>query len=257
MFELWIKNWRRRRIVKRQIPEHWPQLLAGGLWYWQVLSHEQRLRLLKLIAIFLHEKEIVVPAQVKDVERVQVVVAGAACLMLLGFDDWYCFDRVQTVVLSNEQIVERMQVSGSPNIFGDVVALGVYAKGSPIRLVWPEVQRQCRQSRWADSVVIHEFAHHVDDLDGALAGDPPFQTRGLEVRWQEVASQETMRLKAEVAQGVDTILDPYGLESPAEFFAVACEAFFCQPVELHQFHRDLFGLLSTLFRLDPRPWFQV
>lgn len=257
MFELWTKNWRRRRIVKRQTPEHWPQFLAGGLWYWPVLTPEQRTRLLKLIAIFLHEKEIVVPSQIPDVERVRVVVAGTTCLMLLGFDDWYCFDRVQTVVLSNQSFVQPMQVSGSTNIMGEVVATGVYSKGSPIRLVWPELQRQCRQSRWAENVAIHEFAHHIDDLDGALAGDPPFQTKGLELRWQSVAEEEMRRLEQDVAQGFETILDPYGLENPVEFFAVACEAFFCQPISLHQFHRELFELLSTLFRLDPRPWFQV
>jgi Mlc titration factor MtfA (ptsG expression regulator) len=257
LFELWTKNWRRRRIVKRQIPFEWPNHLTGGLWHWQVLNPEQRIRLLKLIAIFLHEKEFVVPAQIHEVESVRVVVAGAACLMLLGFDDWYCFDRVETVVLSLDPIVERMQISGSTGVVGDVVATGIYSKGSPIRLVWPEVQRQCRQARSLENVLIHEFAHHIDDLDGTLAGDPPFQSRRLELRWEQVAKQEIKRLEADVANGQETILDPYGLENSVEFFAVACEAFFCQPVELRRFHRELFELLSTLFRLDPRPWFRA
>ncbi len=255
MFDLWTKNWRRKRILRQPVPPRWPNILAHNFWYWHVLHAKQQTRLLSLIAIFLKEKEVVVPDNINDSESAKVTVAAAACLMLLGFDDWYCFDRITTVVLSSQHIVNRMQVAGAPGVFGEFVASGIYTSGSPVQLYWRDVAAECRDPASFRNVVIHEFAHHIDDLDGSLAGDPPFPSTRLVRLWEEVASDELERLQGQTKRDEDTVLDAYGTSDPVEFFAVACEAFFCNPLGLFENHRQLFELLQTLFRLDSRPWF--
>jgi hypothetical protein len=256
MFQLWLKDWRRRRLIRRPAPVHWPGILQQRLWYWNYLSAAQRQRLLQLIAIFLREKEVVVPRELADPEAARVTVAGAACLMLLGFEDTYCFDRIQTIILTLRPFRQQVQVSAVDGLFGDMLASGAYSRNAPVALSWRDVQRECASPEQAANVVIHEFAHHIDDLDGAMAGDPPFPSQQLVSRWKEVSRREFERLEELQAAGVETVIDPYGLEDEVEFFAVCCEAFFCNPLGLEEEHPELFELLQFLFRLDPRPWFQ-
>lgn len=207
--------------------------------------------------IFLKEKEVVVPSNVAEPEAARLTVAAAACLMLLGFDDTYCFDRIQTIILTLRPFRQQVQVSAVDGLFGEMLASGAYSRNAPVALSWRDVERECATSELGANVVIHEFAHHIDDLDGAMAGDPPFPSQGLVARWKEVSRREFDRLRKLQATGVETVIDPYGLEDPVEFFAVCCEAFFCNPLGLEDEHPDLFEMLQVLFRLDTRPWFEV
>jgi hypothetical protein len=106
-----------------------------------------------------------------------------------------------------------------------------------------------------NNVVLHEFAHHVDGLDGEMEGIPPFATRELTELWRHVATHELERLRSAVQLGLPTVLDAYGAESLIELFAVATEAFFCDGHNLYQDHQKLYSLLSQLYRLDSRDWF--
>ncbi len=256
VLHLWLKDWRRKRLLRQPTPPKWSLILRERLWYWERLSPEQRLRLLQLVSIFLHEKEVVTPPGMDHPETVQVTVAAAACLMLLGFEDTYCFDRIQTVILTERPFRQQVQFSQVDGLVGDLLASGSYSRNAPVALSWRDVQRECRDLWSVRNVVIHEFAHHIDDLDGSLAGDPPFPNQELVRRWKEVSRLELQELRQRYAEGFETVVDPYGLDDPVEFFAVCCEAFFCNPLELEAAHPELFALLQILFRLDPRPWFE-
>jgi Mlc titration factor MtfA (ptsG expression regulator) len=61
-------------------------------------------------------------------------------------------------------------------------------------------------------------------------------------------------LKRRARQGLPTVLDSYGSTSPAEFFAVATEAFFERPSALRRVRPALFEELLRYYRVDPRRW---
>ena len=46
-------------------------------------------------------------------------------------------------------------------------------------------------------------------------------------------------------------LDPYGATNPAEFFAVATEAFFDVPTQLEAHEPDLYGVFRDYYGQDP------
>lgn len=255
MFDLWFKGRRRRKLAEKSPPKHWPQILQNSFWYWEYISPSQQRRLLQLMQIFIHEKEIVVPQDVPQPELAKVTVAAAACLMLLGFDDLYCFDRVRTVILQSRSFQQKVR-SNSPHIVSEVQASGVYSKGGPLVLSWPQVASQCYSPEYTSNVVMHEFAHHIDDLDGAVDGEPPFPKQNQRAAWKEQSRLAMERVEELDSIGIQTAIDTYGLTNPEEFFAEACEAFFCNPNLLNSQFPEVFDLLSQLFRLDPSEWFR-
>ena len=104
------------------------------------------------------------------------------------------------------------------------------------------------------NVVLHEFAHLIDHhLDGMLSR-PAAGADGAEDSWQAVLDREYQRLCDAVDAGEDTLIDPYGAEDPAEFLAVATEAFFGLPAELREQHPQLYARLVDLYGLDPASW---
>jgi Mlc titration factor MtfA (ptsG expression regulator) len=109
---------------------------------------------------------------------------------------------------------------------------------------------------WADgqNVVLHEFAHQLDSESGAPNGAPILGGAAAYRRWSSVLSQEYEALRYEAMSGQRSVLDHYGASSPAEFFAVATEAFFQRPYQTAQRHPALYRELQQYYRLEPRAW---
>jgi len=256
MFDLWFKGWRRKRILKIAAPEHWPNVLHQRLWYWRYLSSSQQSRLLQLSQIFLHEKEIVVSQEIRNPEPAKLLVAATASLMLLGFRDLYCFDKIKSVVLQTGSVVYRKRASSHEVVSQEEIASGVYMQGGPVALSWDDVSRQCFSDEHGHNVVIHEFAHHIDDLNGVMDGEPPFPTVSLANRWKAAAAAAMERVEELESIGITSVIDAYGLTNKLEFFAVSCEAFYCNPIELEREFREVFELLTLLFQLNPQQWFE-
>ena len=143
---------------------------------------------------------------------------------------------------------------GGAFVTADPWVSGVYAAGDTIVLSWEDAEWECADPGFRANVIIHEFAHHVDDLDGALQGDPPFATAKQSRKWRRLIQDEMERLSDQISVGASTVLRPYALTNLAEFFAVACEAYFCDSHALAEEHPELFAMLQTLFRFDTRLW---
>ena len=100
------------------------------------------------------------------------------------------------------------------------------------------------------NVVLHEFAHQLDFLDGYADGTPPLSSREEYRRWRDVMTDEYERLVRESEHGHARVLDAYGATNPAEFFAVATEAFFEKPVQLQRRHPALYEVLRGYYCQD-------
>ncbi|MDZ7686070.1 MAG: M90 family metallopeptidase [Gammaproteobacteria bacterium] len=102
------------------------------------------------------------------------------------------------------------------------------------------------------NVVLHEFAHKLDMLNGDADGLPPLHRDMSRARWSEVLGAAFDDLSQYDEADPDAWMDPYGAESPAEFFAVASEAFFDTPAALHATRPALYEQLRAFYRQDPR-----
>ncbi|MFT3905406.1 MAG: M90 family metallopeptidase [Steroidobacteraceae bacterium] len=117
-----------------------------------------------------------------------------------------------------------------------------------ILLSWPDVLAGARAGD-GYNVVLHEFAHQ---LDHAL--DQELSSPDADHPWHRILNEEFLALQAAVDAGEDTLIDPYGSDDPAEFFAVATEVFMERPEELRNQHPRLYAALRKLYGVDPAEW---
>jgi Mlc titration factor MtfA (ptsG expression regulator) len=101
------------------------------------------------------------------------------------------------------------------------------------------------------NVVIHEFAHKLDMLNGQADGMPALHSGIDEAEWQQTFMTSYDDFCRRVDNDEETIIDPYASEHPAEFFAVLSESFFELPAVVHREYPELYALLSRYYRQDP------
>jgi Mlc titration factor MtfA (ptsG expression regulator) len=103
--------------------------------------------------------------------------------------------------------------------------------------------------------VLHEFAHQLDMSNGRIVdGTPPMRDRTEYDRWVQVMTREFEQLRQRCRQRRPGVLDCYGTQDPAEFFAVATEAFFERPYAVRNQCPDLYEVLRNFYELDPTGW---
>ena len=104
------------------------------------------------------------------------------------------------------------------------------------------------------NVVIHEFAHQLDQEKGYANGAPNLGRQEHYQRWAQVLGTEFNELQAQVDDEQPSLFGAYAATNPAEFFAVASEVFFEQPRRMAEEHPALYIELSRYYRLDPQSW---
>lgn len=198
------------------------------------------------IQVFLSEKRFEGAAGFVLDERVRVVIAGNACLLLLHRETDY-FPFLRTTVVYPTLYVARYTRRGPGGVVeeGEEVRAGESWPLGTVVLAWDAVA-QAGFGPGARNVVVHEFAHQLDLEDGAMQGVPVLPPE-LAEPWQKIFFGEHQR--------VSLPLEPAGLslarQSPAEFFATAVELFFADPWSLHARFPRLYALLSQYFRQNP------
>ena len=183
-------------------------------------------------------------------DEMKVTIAAQACLLTLArdADD---FAGVQSIlVYPNEYAVPDGRQRQEFSIVGKSARLGEAWYRGPVILSWAAVLENSRDLGGGENLVWHEFAHQLDMLDREIDGTPPLADRAQYRQWTDVMTAEHRRLRASARSGQPTLLDPYGTVNEAEFFAVATECFFDQPIEMRQQHAELYQLFEAFYRQD-------
>jgi hypothetical protein len=129
--------------------------------------------------------------------------------------------------------------------------IGQAFQQGPLIIVWDAALFDGRHPESGHNVIYHEFAHKLDMLDGAADGTPPLRDRTEYRDWVLTCSREYLRLKHDIENGRKSFLNAYGTTSEAEFFAVATERFFDQPLLMIKHAPDLYRVLKEYYRQDP------
>ncbi len=250
-----LKKRRRRQLLDTPFPVPWRPFLDDVVFY-RYLSESAQSRLRDALRIFIAEKTWEGSRDLVVTEQMQVTIAAQACLLVLGMDDFY-FDNVPTVLILPEDFVrkEKHGLGGDLYLEADIERIGEADHRGQVVLSWSDVLYEARHPGQRANLVIHEFSHQLDMLNGEFDG-VPLLPPALAQRWQEIMAREFQRLVRQAERGHEsTLLDPYGATNPAEFFAVVCECFFDLPAHLEAEQPQLYALLRDYFRQDPASWY--
>jgi len=246
-----LEKWRRRRILKQE-------LIAESIWrpvvarlpFLHGLSEGELNRLRQWTAIFLHDKKIHGVQGLIMTEAMRVTIAVQACLLILYLDPEYYDDWVEVIVYPGKFILDRAYQDGAGVVHtGRIVASGESWLAGPVILSWEDVAHAHHEA--GGNVVIHEFAHKLDMLNGSANGYPPLHSSMDPRDWAETFSRAYEVFYGQVEQGVETGINPYAAANPAEFFAVLSEVFFVKPHLLKQRFPEVYRQLVLYYRQDP------
>lgn len=251
----WRLARRRERLAAQPFPAPWRRILRLRVPLVARLPARQQLRLKGLMQVFLAEKPIIGCRGLRVTDEMRVTIAALACLPLLGAARGVYPELRQILLYPGAFVVERsMPTPGGLQSEQRRVLLGESWSQGQVLLAWDEVRRGAATPGDGHNVVIHEFAHQLDQAGGPANGAPALATTEDYQRWSTVMSREFERLRWRLSQGETTLIDPYGASEPAEFFAVVSELFFERPHELAQQHPELYSELQRYYRLDPAGW---
>jgi Mlc titration factor MtfA (ptsG expression regulator) len=248
MFGL-FEAWRRSRALR-------PAPLDVALWrrvtsrlpFLHGLTEADAGRLKDYATLFLREKEMHGARGFVLTDAVRLSIAVQACLPILNLGLEAYRGWVGIVIYPGEFKVRREHVdeSGVVHEYDDALS-GEAWPGGPVILSWQDVSL----GEAGYNVVIHEFAHKLHMSRGDMDDFPPPHPDMDRERWLAAWDSAYDRFCGQVDRGVDTEIDPYACEQPAEFFAVLSETFFTSPQAVRAPFPELYGQLALFYRQDP------
>ncbi len=251
---LWTAQ-RRWRVRRRPFPPAWRALLRERMPYFAQLPADLQLQLKKHVQVFVAEKPFIGCAGLAVTTEMRVLIAAQACLLLLNRRAGGFGGLRQVLVYPGAFVVNRVQSQAAGLVSeGRQVLLGESWQQGQVILSWPDVLAGAADPADGHNVVIHEFAHQLDQHNGAANGAPFLGRRDAYAGWAATLGAAFTRLQQAVARGEPAALDAYGASDPAEFFAVASEAFFEQPQALRAAEPALFDALAGYYRVNPLSW---
>ncbi len=205
------------------------------------------------IRLFLHQVEFIGCNGLEVTDEMRLSIAGQACLLIVNTDTWY--SHLRTILIYPGAFKSRFrEQDGFVVAEREVIRAGESWSRGPVILSWSHTEQGAENDRDGHNVVLHEFAHQIDDLSGRTDGAPVMGPGQSFEDWVRVFVPAFEKLVRDTEAGRRGLFDPYGATGQQEFFAVAVELFFEKPRELHAEEPAIYAELQKLFRLDPRSW---
>jgi hypothetical protein len=186
--------------------------------------------------------------------RMKISVSVQAAILLLNRKTRY-FPVVDSILIYPSAYRGKSQSSIGYNIPEEQIRLGEsWSKGTVV-LAWDAASLQARDLSLGQNVVLHEFAHQLDQEDGRGDGTPVLKKWSSYRHWAQILGREYAMLREKTMHHEKDVIDAYGATNPAEFFAVATEAFFDKSQRMKKNHPELYEEFKEYYRIDPASWY--
>ena len=249
-----LRRWRRLRLMVRPFPPAWEEILHEHVALYRHLPAPLKEQLHADIHVFLDEKRFEGCGGLKLTDEMRVVIAGEACMLLLNRKSHF-FRKLKTILVYPTAYEAKSYTAvGTGYIEGTSARLGESSVGGTLVLAWDHAEADAENGADGHNVVLHEFAHQLDQEDGTANGAPILASRTRYADWARVLGHEYAELCDQLEHHRRTVLDPYGATNPAEFFAVATETFFEKPEKLRRKEPELYDQLAQYYQVDPAEW---
>jgi hypothetical protein len=249
-----VKHTRRKKLLTTPIRGEWLAILNSNVSLYGLLPEKLKQELQGLINVFLNEKVFFGYEGLKITDEIRVTIAAHACILLLNRKS-NCYPRLKTImVYPSAYVAKEIVYDGPLQSTVNRVRSGESWHRGPVILSWDDAKRGAFEAGDGQNVILHEFAHQLDQENGSSDGLPVLAQRSQYVTWARILGYEYEQLKLKVASGEPSLIDQYGATTPAEFFAVVSETFFERPQELKRDHPELYDEFRKFYQLDPIDW---
>ncbi|MFK7738766.1 MAG: zinc-dependent peptidase [Planctomycetota bacterium] len=241
---------RRKALLAEPFPDAWRALLAK-LPFYLALDERGQERICDDLRVLMAEKEWQGCGGFELTDEVRVTVAAQASLLLLNLEHEY-YKHVDTILIYPSAYRTAPQTDAMGVVREGQANLGEAWRRGPVVLSWDAAKGGALDPKDGHNLVLHEFAHKLDMLDGRADGTPPLGTHEQWQQWIQTMTREFDRLKKAASETRrPAVLDTYGATNPAEFFAVATECFFEKARKLREKHPELYECLRDYYCQDP------
>jgi hypothetical protein len=248
----WLRRRRRDAIRRSPFPAEWRAFIEKNVPYVACLPAEDREELVGHIQVFLAEKHFEGCGGLQITDEARVTIAAQACVLLLHRQTEYYPNLVSILVYPTTYLVPGGQSTPDGLVAeGTQARLGESWARDVVVLAWDSVLSGAADIHDGHNVVLHEFAHQLDQESGMGDGAPVLPRRSMYVAWARVLGHDFDQLVRDTAHHHRTLIDRYGATNPAEFFAVATETFFEKPRQLQSKHPELYLQLQQFYSQDP------
>ena len=248
----WYRRKRLREMVSKMPFDPAYRKVLSRIPHYKNLTAEEKEKIERSILLFVHTKTFTgVKMEVTD--EMKVIIAFYACLLLLHIETNNCYDNLKTIILYPAPVLlDNVRNNGGIYTKEDFVIDGQSANDTVV-LVWHDAKYEAYHLRH-DNVIIHEFAHEIDFMDGEIDGVPPLE-RSKYDSWTKVLYEDFKKLNSVALKnrewGKYKLLGSYAATTEAEFFAVVTERFFESPHSLKRHFPELYNELQEFYRIDP------
>lgn len=244
----------RLKIRKGPLPAKWLEFLKINVPIYSFLPLPLREELNGHVNVFVSEKHFEGCGGLVITEEIKVTIAAQACILLLNRKPEYFPNLVTILVYPSSYIAESTSALGNAVVSSEQHRAGESWNRGLIVLSWDDVLHGAYDFNDGHNLVFHEFAHQLDQEDGAADGLPRLEKRSQYISWARIFSKEYEEFVENVHKGHQTLIDSYGATNAAEFFAVVTETFFEKPKALQFKHPEIYGELVEFYKLNPVDW---
>jgi Mlc titration factor MtfA (ptsG expression regulator) len=245
---------RRKRLRGQPLPDGVEEILSRNVGLYSLLPDDLREQLHGHINVFLDEKRFRGFGGQEIMPEVAVTIAGTACMLLLNREPSYFPGFSSILVYPDTYEAEQVEHDGVVETRTRSRRAGESWHRGPVVLSWKNVLAGTIEAGDGYNVVLHEFAHKLDEENNGTNGQPILRTADHYEEWAEVLGREYQAFADRVSRRKNRVIDEYGLTSPAEFFAVATESFFEKARAMQQTLPDLYAQLKSVYAVDPASW---
>jgi hypothetical protein len=248
----WLKQRRRASLRRRPFPAEWRAIIEKNVPYVAILPPADREELVGHVQVLLAEKHFEGCGGLQLTDEVRVTIAAQASVLLLHRETDYYPQLVSILVYPTTYLVPGGR-RGPDGVIDEApqARLGESWARDAVVLAWDSVLSGAADIHDGHNVVLHEFAHQLDQESGVGGGAPALPRRSMYVAWARVLGHDYDQLVQETQHHHRELIDQYGATNPAEFFAVVTETFFEKPRQLRTKHPELYLQLQQFYRQDP------
>lgn len=255
----WSARWCYRRIHRRTLlsaalPQHALEVLRRRVPLYNRLPTAQQEVMHGCINRFLFDMAFVGCNGFEVDDEVRLTVAGNACLLIFNRERKF-YSGFESILIYPDTILSRqVRYDGLVETHYDSARAGESWYRGPLVLSWSDVERGLLHGRDGHNVILHEFAHKLDEENAIMDGLPVLREPEHYRQWAEVLTREYSEFLQRVEHHRNKIIDGYGAVSAVEFFAVATESFFEKPGPMKKKLPELYGQFQQFYGLDPASW---